>query len=265
MTRGVTPTKALALLLVGGLVAGGVLALMLRRHDGDGRPMASHDAGAVSTSRAPAYGERPPVSRQQRVAVNAAVARLRAMEPVEARTSAQRPSIGKQARQQPDLYATAFAEQLLTQDFRASREAFLAWVQSESVPSNEPSVVGLTPPGLRDRLAVASLADASDGPAPIPSAQVWAVLGHRHGYTTAKVRRVITPPTWTSAVAAGEISDPGVTAREVDADVTLHTTEAGRAQTQTYSVALTMNLEGPPTRDDYGFVTAVTYRAVEGD
>jgi hypothetical protein len=30
-------------------------------------------------------------------------------------------------------------------------------------------------------------------------------------------------------------------------------------------VALTMNVEGPPARDGYGFVTAVTYRVVEAD
>ena len=126
-------------------------------------------------------------------------------------------------------------------------------------------MVRLTPPDLRDKLAVASLVDASAGPAPIPSPQTWAALGDRHGYTTVRIRRVITPPTWTAAVAAGKISDPGVTAREVDAEVTLHTTEAGRPQTTTYSVALTMNLEGPPTRDDYGFVTAVTYNVVAGE
>ena len=138
-------------------------------------------------------------------------------------------------------------------------------MQSESARSTEPSVVGLTPPALRDKMAVASLVDDSDGPAPIPSQRQWTRLAQRGGHTTVTVRRVITPPTWTAAVAAGKLTDPGVTAREVDADVTLHTTHAGQAASRTYSVALTMNLEGPPARDGYGFVTAVTYRVVEAD
>ncbi|MGN6132355.1 MAG: hypothetical protein ACTHOK_18605 [Nocardioidaceae bacterium] len=181
------------------------------------------------------------------------------------KTSSLRPPIDHKARQQPDLYAAAFARQLLTQDYGSSRAGLLAWVQSESARCTEPSVVGLTPPSLRDKMAVASLIDDSDGPAPIPSQRQWTRLAQRGGHTTATVRRVITPPTWTAAVAAGKITDPGVTAREVDADVTLHTTHAGQPAVRTYSVALTMNLEGPPARDGYGLVTAVTYRVVEAD
>lgn len=259
-----TRSKLVAAILTGTVGVGAALALTERLHSEDSSSTASHPTEAVATSRPHTSAGRQRLTRQEQRTVDDAVARLRAMQPVAAGTSSEHPPIENPARQQPDLYAAAFAEQLLTQDYRSSRDALLAWVQSESVPCNEPSVVGLTPAGVRDRLAVASLVDATGGPAPIPSSQTWAALGRRHGYTAVKIRRVITPPTWTSAVAAGKISDPGATAREVDADLTLHTVDAGRAQSQTYSVALTMNLEGPPTRDDYGFVTAVTYHAVEG-
>jgi hypothetical protein len=73
---------------------------------------------------------------------------------------------------------------------------------------------------------------------------------------------VIEPIPWSTAVAAGEISDPGVTAREVTALVTLHTTEGGIDHRTVTSVALTLNLEGPPALSNWGFVGAVTYDAI---
>ena len=85
------------------------------------------------------------------------------MHPVPERTSPQYPAVGDPARQQADLYAAAFVKELLTQDYRSSRDELLAWVQSESARCQEPSVVGLTPPDLRNKLAVASLVDASTG------------------------------------------------------------------------------------------------------
>ena len=248
-----------AVLAVALVVGTLVLGHRLRSHRTDA---ATSQAGTESPARGSA---RLPLPRQERRTVDAAVARLRAMRPVTARTSSAHPPVAHSARHEPDLYAADFTSQLLTQNYRSSRAALLAWVQSESASSAEPSVVALTPPNLRDRLAVASVTDASDGQAPIPSAQTWAALSRHHAYTTASVRRVITPPTWTAAVANGRVSDPGATAREVDADLTLHIRAAGKARTQTYSVALTMNLEGPPNRDNWGFVTAVTYRAVGVD
>ena len=44
--------------------------------------------------------------------------------------------------------------------------------------------------------------------------------------------------------------------------VTLHSTEAGIEQKIVTSVALTLNLEGPPARPNWGFVGAITYDAV---
>jgi len=73
---------------------------------------------------------------------------------------------------------------------------------------------------------------------------------------------VMEPVLWSTAIAAGEISDPGITAREVIALVTLHTTEAGTDHEIVSSVALTLNLEGPPARANWGFVGAVLYDAV---
>lgn len=244
------------------LVAGGAIAVTAVRHRPDRSPTQRAVAGEPSDN-SPAG--RQPLTREGRLKLEAAVSLLRTMPAVEPKTSSLHPPVGDEARQQPDLYAAAFTRQLLTQDYDSSREGLLAWVQSESARCTEPSVVGLTPPVLRNKMAVASLVGDSDGPAPIPSKRQWERLAQRGGHTTVTVRRVITPPTWTAAVAAGKLTDPGVTAREVDADVTLHTTHAGVAVSRTYSVALTMNLEGPPARDGYGFVTAVTYRVVEAD
>jgi hypothetical protein len=62
-----------------------------------------------------------------------------------------------------------------------------------------------------------------------------------------------------SAVANAQITDPGVTARQVDAEVTLQITDQGKTTLQRFSVSLVVNLEGPPVRDGYGFMAAITY------
>jgi hypothetical protein len=185
---------------------------------------------------------------------------MRAVAAVEPATSPQYPAVSGQARQQPDLYAAAFAGELLTQDYRTSgREGLLAWVQSESAQSTDPLVVGLTPAGLRPRMAVASVQDGVNGPGPVPSQSEWAKLASRQGHTSVQIQHVSEPVSWASAVANAQITDPGVTARQVDAEVTLATTDQGKTTLERFSVSLVVNLEGPPVRDGYGFVAAIIY------
>jgi hypothetical protein len=185
------------------------------------------------------------------------ITRIRALVPVNSATSPQYPAVSAQARQQPDLYAAAFVSELFTQDYRTSRDQLLAWVQSESAQSTDPLVVSLTPGDLRSRIAVASVQDGVNGPAPVPSRSDWADLARRQGHTTVQIQGVTEPVAWASAVANAQITDPGVTARQVDAEVTLQTTDQGKATSEDFSVALVVNLEGPPVRDGYGFVAVI--------
>ena len=198
-------------------------------------------------------------SRQQRE-LEQSINAMRAVAAVEPAPSPQYPAVSGQARQQPDLYAAAFVAELLTQDYRTSgREELQAWVQSESAQSTDPLVVGLTPAGLRSRMAVASVQDGVNGPGPVPSQSDWAKLGSRQGHTSVQIQHVSEPVSWASAVANAQITDPGVTARQVDAEVTLQTTDHGKTTLQRFSVSLVVNLEGHPVRDGYGFVAAITY------
>lgn len=167
--------------------------------------------------------------------------------------------ISGEASRQPDIYAAEFVRRLLTQDYRQPREAHLAWVQAESAATSEPLVVGLVPPELRDRLAVYTVSDESLGPTPIPSAALWRSLGNQRAYTKVTVERIVEPGAWTNAVAAGRISDPGATAREVTAAVTRHARVDGRASITRFKVVISLNLEGPPVRATWGFVAAVAY------
>jgi hypothetical protein len=185
---------------------------------------------------------------------------LRAVEPVKAR-GAPRPISGDRAHQ-PDLYAAEFVRRLLTQDYRSPRQTHLAWVQTESAQTTEPLVVGLVPPELRDRLAVYSVSDAADGPSPVPTEQEWGQLAAAGSYTSVQIQHVTEPLAWTNAVADGRITDPGITGREVAALVTRHTSGPGGDRPQRFSVAMTLNLEGPPARATWGFVTAVTYASI---
>jgi len=225
-------------------------------------PATGHSAaGGSSLTAAPTPslpGPRSLTSGQQ-TDLQQSLARMRAQAPVAPATSALYPAVSAQARQQPDLYAAAFTRQLLTQDYRTSRGQLLAWVQSETAPSTEPLVVGLTPVGLRGKLALWSVQDDTGSPAIVPSPSAWAALTQRRGYVTVRIQKVTEPVSWAAAVADGQITDPGVTARQIDAEVTLHTTDHGRAAATATSVSLTVQLEGPPARGGYGFVVAVIY------
>jgi len=185
------------------------------------------------------------------------LARATAMPTV--RLTSQASDLPPEVTGQPDLFARAFVTHLLTQDYRSPRADLLAWVQAHSSTSPEPLVMGLVPADLKDRWAVFSVTDSSAGLAPVPSPAEWDRLARLDARTSVEVQRVSQPYAWTSAVASGRITDPGVTGREVTALVTLHTVEGGRPHTTTTSVALSFNLEGPPTAARWGFVTLAAY------
>ena len=231
--------------------------------NGQGSPTAADHSTAEASRPTVAATPHPfstgSLTSEQQLELEQSIARTRSLAPVIAATSPQYPAVGAEAGQQPDLYAAAFVRELLTQDYRTNRNLLLAWVQSESAQSSEPLVVGLTPADLRATMAVASVQDSVNGPAPVPTQSDWAQLAARQGSATVQIQRVREPVSWAGAVAKGQISDPGVTARQVDAEVTLHTTDRGKATAVTFSVALVINLEGPPTQARYGFVAAITY------
>lgn len=110
---------------------------------------------------------------------------------------------------------------------------------------------------------IVDLFSVSEGQAPpVPTIADWAWLGLRQGRTTVEIQRVTEPVPWSTTVAAGEIIDPGVSAREVTALATLHTTEVGIDMKTVTSVALNLNLEGSPALAHWGFVGVVTYDVV---
>ena len=220
------------------------------------------EASSPTPATTPSPSGPPPLTSKQQLELQRSISRIRGVVPVTAAASPQYPAVSAEARRQPDLYAAAFVSQLFTQDYRVSRDMLLAWVQSESAQSTDPLVVGLTPVDLRNRMAVASIQDGVNGPSPLPSQRDWAELARRQGHTTARIQRVTQPLSWASAVANGQITDPGVTARQVDAEVTLHAIDHGKPTAVRYSVALVVNLEAPPVRDGYGFVAAITYNEV---
>ncbi len=188
--------------------------------------------------------------------VAAQLDRIRHLPAVSPPTGAE-PMITGDATTQPDLFAAEFVRRLLTQDFRTPRDAHLAWAQSESTATTEPLVVGLVPADLRDRLAVFSVSDNGDGPALVPPAAAWQLLGSHAAYDTATVDQVIEPLAWRNAVAAGRVTDPGITCRIMAATVTRHEHVGGKNTTTRSSVSVTLNLEGPPTRPTWAFVAAV--------
>jgi len=80
-------------------------------------------------------------------------------------------------------------------------------------------------------MAIASVQEGVNGLAPVPTQFKWAEFAQRQGHTTVEIQRVTEPVSCASAVANGRITDPGVTAQQVDAEVTFHTTDHGKATT----------------------------------
>jgi hypothetical protein len=265
-----SPGRRLAL-AAGGVLA--VLALLVLASAAvihQAQPHRSRHDDRMATSAGPAA---PPVAAPgaltgaltpaQSAGIASDIASLTAAPAVTPATSSRYPAITGAARFQPDLYARQFATRLLTQDYRTSRADLLAWVQSESVQSSEPRVVGLVPAELRPKLAVYSVTQAVDGSAvAVPSQRDWAQWAARRAFTTVTIQKVVEPLKWSEAVASGELVDPGITAREIDAVVVTHWTERGTQKTSTHSIALSLSLEAPPAHNGYGFVTAVTYQSV---
>ncbi|GAA2501616.1 hypothetical protein [Terrabacter carboxydivorans] len=249
---------AIAVILAAMLVVGVVGVMLTRQEAPDTRSASPASPASESSSIAGPPPSQAPA--QQADPVVRDIVRLRAVSQVLPGT--REPRITGDVTQQPDLYAAEFVRRLLTQDYRASRDAHVAWVQGESAQTTEPLVVGLVPKELRGRLAVFSVTESGGQGVPIPTANEWAALRVQNAYTTVRVQRVDEPLAWSTAVSSGRISDPGVTGREVAASVTLHYEKQGRPVTATSSVAITLNLQGPPTRSTWGFVTAVTYSSL---
>jgi hypothetical protein len=269
MLDSLTPTRRLAVL--GGALGALLLVLLVAAFSFTGGSASPADSGrptpAESRAEVRVGGSASPVpslNPSQSSAVERGIADLRAFPSVTPATSRRYPAIAAGTKTQPDVYAAAFAVQLLSQDYRAPRAELLCWIQAESAPTNEPSIVALIPPELRAKFAVYSTVASADGN-PVVSQAEWDALAREAAYTTVTVQRVIEPLYWSQAVAAGRLVDQGVTQREVDAAVTLHSFERGKHKTSVSSVALTINLEGPPSRNRYGFVSVDNYVTVKAD
>jgi hypothetical protein len=175
------------------------------------------------------------------------------------------PPIPAEDRTQPDLYARAFFTTLFTHPYAGvTRGQMLAWVQAQQADS--PFITGGTP-AERSRLLVESASDpqwSNHGYAALPDEAGWAQgVAGRASVRIGRLIRV-TPPDWETAIAAGDITDPGLTARLVSADMTMTWTESGKPRTQRFSAALTLLLEGPPTASQYGVVVIADTSAVQG-
>jgi hypothetical protein len=264
------PARRVAVL--GGAVGALLLVLLVAVFSTTGGTGGSSNSGSEPTRaavRTTAAGGAPAsplptLNPSQSSAVERGIADLRAFPPVTPSTSTRYPPILAGKKTQPDVYAAAVAAQLLTQDYRARREDLLSWIQAESALTSEPSIVALIPPDLRGKFAVYSAVASADWN-PVVSQAEWDVLARKAAYTTVTVQRVIEPLYWSQAIAGGRLTDQGVTQREVDAQVTLHYLERGTRKTSVSSVALTINLEGPPSRGGYGFVSIDNYVTVKVD
>jgi len=175
------------------------------------------------------------------------------------------PPIPPSDRTQPDLYARAFVTGLFIHPYTGvTRAQMLAWVQTQQALS--PFITGGTSAEL-NRLLVESASDpawSNHGVAALPDDSGWAQAVA--GRTSVHIDRLtcLTPPDWETAISDGNITDPGLTARLVSADMTMTWNDGGKPKSQKFSTALTMLLEGPPTASQYGVVVIADTSVVQG-
>lgn len=175
------------------------------------------------------------------------------------------PPIPANDRAQPDLYARAFFTALFTHPYvGVTRAQMLAWLQAQRVES--PFITGGTAAEL-NRLLVESASDpawSNHGYAALADDAGWAEAVA--GRASVRIDRLtcVIPPDWETAISAGDITDPGLTARLVSADMTMTWTENGHLNTRKFSAALTLLLEGPPTTSQYGVIVIADTNVVQG-
>jgi hypothetical protein len=135
----------------------------------------------------------------------------------------------------PDSYAAYLARALWTIDYtrrsRAQEEEFWRAQLADVVPAGAPAGTTVT----QAQQAALSTLDAR-----LPTAATWATLAATHTQSRFNVTSVSEPSSWISAVAAGQITDPGLTARTVLGVQTLSYGTPAHTTRQTQSVTIVM-------------------------
>jgi hypothetical protein len=246
------------------LVTFGVLGLVLPGGHGTGHAARPTDATTARTS-GPAVVQAGSGPTNYNALSARELSMLDAAPAVTPETTRLLPPIPAQDRTQPDLYARAFLTGLFVHPYAGvTRAQMLAWVQSQQADS--PFITGGTV-SERSRLLVESASDpqwSNHGYAVLPDDAGWAQAAA--GRASVRIARLTctTPPDWETAISDGDITDPGLTARLVSADMTMSWTEDRKVRTQRLSVALTLLLEGPPATGQYGVVVIADTNVVQG-
>jgi hypothetical protein len=242
------------------LTAFAVLGIVLP--GGHGAP--PHAAHTVPTPSAGTPDRDPGAGAQGSTVLSAQeLAQLDAAPTVAPATAPLLPPVPAQERTQPDLYARAFFTALFAHPYAGvTRGQMLAWIQSQQAATT--FITGGSP-AQRNRLLVESGSDpawSNHGFAALPDEATWAQASA--GRMSVRIDRLtcLTPPDWEQAIAAGEVTDPGLTERLVSGDITTAWTHGGQRQSQKVSVALTLLLEDPPTAGQYGVVVIADTNAV---
>jgi hypothetical protein len=242
------------------LVCFGVLGLVLPSGHAGG-----HNAAGPTPATSGTPGTPQGATQGYNVLSSRELSMLDAAPDVAPATTRLLPPIPSADRTQPDLYARAFFTALFTHPYAGvTRAQMLAWVQAQQAVSL--FITGGTPATL-NRLAVESSSDpgwSNSGYAALPDDAGWAQAVA--GRASVRIDRLtcVTPPDWETAISDGDITDPGLTARLVSADMTMTWTDGGQRKTERFSAALTLLLEGPPTTGQYGVVVIADTNVVQG-
>lgn len=219
--------------VLAGLLAVAVIAAVVSGGSGghpDARATPSPPTASAATRGPSGAVPGPRASGYDRAAWSAAPS-------VAAATSTAYPSIPAADRTQPDVFAAAFARELLTRDYRhTTRDQLLAWAQACSAPLTIVQVP-MTPTDRATTLVTSLVTpgwDTGESGTPVETAAAWLAARSRQAHTSVSDVRVQSvpdfPPSKTSFTQA-------TFDRLVTATVTLHSTVSGKPVITRQSVA----------------------------
>jgi hypothetical protein len=141
-----------------------------------------------------------------------------------------------------DVYAAAVASALWNINYAAtSRDSVVAFWRAQlapTLPAGTPAGTTLT------EAQDAAMSTISDY---LPGDATWSTLAGDHTVSSFTATGFSEPPSWVAAVAAGEIADPGLTARTVIGVQKLIYASGGVTHTLTQTQQVTVAMLCPPT------------------
>jgi hypothetical protein len=214
-----------------------------------------------SSTSAPTASSLPHTSAPAPTAAASDVGDWNAIPPITPATSTAYRAINDPARMDPSAFASAFASELFTRNYRTDRAQLISWAQFEDAPLHSTNY----PAADWSKVLVDSLTDLTWDNATdtaIPGDGPWLALRAEHATDSVSNVRVTVDQQWEQQIAGGyQPSDQLATVRDLSLTVVRHALVSGRDVAQRFSVSFAVQLGSSP-RGGYGVAATNNYLCV---